>query len=218
MDIVALKTRMLSRKILAHISEEFRRVYKIREDHESVGMFTTDNDDVAYMAIDDATKKSRIEVVHADTLYGGEGCSTWSKYGGRIFVLFSGPKVADVKDGLRYATDFVNYHSGLQSFDGEEDLSFYAQTIPRAGKFFQERYGIPEGNAYSYLMAGPIEANYAIDKALKAGNTQLVHYWQPPSNCNSSGVLITGTESACRAAQKAFVEGLRFVFMNPLSY
>ena len=80
MKIRPIPTHMLSQKLLARISAEFRRVYQVPDEHGSVGMFTADNDDVAYLAVDDATKKARIQVLKADTFYGGEGCS-WSRYG-----------------------------------------------------------------------------------------------------------------------------------------
>ena len=87
--------------------------------------------------MDDASKKANIKLIHAETYYGGTTCS-WSKYGGSVFVLFSGPKVEDVKSGLRYVRDFIENHSELCNFDGDEGTAFYAQTIPRPGKYFQE--------------------------------------------------------------------------------
>ena len=73
--------------------------------------FLRDNDDIGYLAVDDASKKANIKLIHAQTYYGGSICS-WSKSnGGSVFVLFSGPKVEDVKSGLRYIKDFIENHS-----------------------------------------------------------------------------------------------------------
>ena len=214
MEIVKMKTNMLSRKLIAHVSPDYAKAYNLPEGHQSVGMFTVDNDDVGYLAMDDATKKANIKVIHAETFYGGEDCS-WSKYGGSIYVLFSGPKVADVRSGMDYVKNFIDRQSCLYNFDGDESTAFYAQTVPRAGKYFSEWCGIEEGKAYCYLVAAPTETNYALDKALKAGDTRIVRYWAPPSNANSSGAVLTGTESACRAAANAFVDALKFSLKNP---
>ena len=96
MKIVKMETHMLSQKVIANVTPEFARVYNIPEGHTSVGFFSADNDDIGYLAVDDASKKANIKLIHAETYYGGTTCS-WSKYGGSVFVLFSGPKVEDVK-------------------------------------------------------------------------------------------------------------------------
>ena len=171
MKIVKMETHMLSQKVIANVTPEFARVYNIPEGHTSVGFFSADNDDIGYLAVDDASKKANIKLIHAETYYGGTTCS-WSKYGGSVFVLFSGPKVEDVKSGLRYVRDFIENHSELCNFDGDEGTAFYAQTIPRPGKYFQEWCELKPGESYAYLVGGPIETNYALDKALKAGNTR----------------------------------------------
>ena len=108
MKIIRMQTKMLSQKIIANVSDEFARVYSLPEGHQSVGFFSVDNDDAGYLAVDDATKKADIKVIRAETFYGGSTCS-WSRYGGSVFVMFSGPKVADVKSGLAYVKDFIDY-------------------------------------------------------------------------------------------------------------
>lgn len=206
---------MISQKLIANVTPEMARIYEIPEEHQSVAFFSTDNDDVAYLAADDASKKANIKVVHAETFYSGLRGS-WSKYGGSVFVMISGPKVSDVKSGLAYIRDFIENRSELCNFDGDEGTAFYAQCIPKSGKFFKEFCDIEEGSAYAYLVGGPIETNYALDKALKAGNTKIARYWYPPSHANSSGAVLTGTESACRAATQAFIEALRFATEHPM--
>lgn len=215
MEIIRMKTKMLSQKIIANVSDEFARIYQLPKGHQSVGFFSVDNDDAGYLAVDDATKKADIKVIHAETFYGGSLCS-WSRYGGSVFVMFSGPKVADVKSGLSYVKDFIDNRTELCNFNGDRGTAFYAQCIPRAGKFFKEFCRIEEGTSYAYLVGGPIETNYALDKALKASETRIARYWYPPSHANSSGAVLAGTESACRAAAKAFVEGLRTAIENPM--
>lgn len=216
MQICKMKVNMLSQKVMANVSPEFAKAYNLPEDHRNVAIFSTDNDDVGYLAVDDASKKANIKVIHGETFYGGNMCS-WSKYGGGVFILFSGPKIQDVKSGLAYVKDYIENKSGLYNFDGDDGTAFYAECVPKVGKYMSEKYNIPEGSAYAYLVGGPIETNYALDKALKASETQIAYYWMPPSHANSSGALLYGTESACKAATRAFVDALRYAIENPMN-
>ena len=180
MEIIRMQTHMLSQKIIANVSEEFARVYKLPKGHQSVGFFSVDNDDAGYLAVDDATKKADIKVIHAETFYGGSLCS-WSRYGGSVFVMFSGPKVADVKSGLAYVKDFIDNRTELCNFDGDKGTAFYAQCVPRSGKFFEEFCGIPEGTAYAYLVGGPGRPGLPGTGIRRPMLTPAARYWREPS-------------------------------------
>ena len=56
MEIIRMKTNMLSQKIIANVSAEFAKAYHLPEGHQSVAFFSVDNDDAAYLAVEDATK------------------------------------------------------------------------------------------------------------------------------------------------------------------
>ena len=58
-------------QIVPHVTERYRKVWGIPEEHQSVGFISCDNEDVMWLAVDDATKKAKIEVVHAESVYGG---------------------------------------------------------------------------------------------------------------------------------------------------
>ena len=83
MKIVKMETHMLSQKVIANVTAEFARVYNIPEGHTSVGFFSTDNDDIGYLAVDDASKKANIKLIHAQTYYGGSICSFFRSEGRR---------------------------------------------------------------------------------------------------------------------------------------
>ena len=68
MKIVKMETHILSQKVIANVTPEFARVYNIPEGHTSVGFFSADNDDIGYLAVDDASKKANIKLIHADTM------------------------------------------------------------------------------------------------------------------------------------------------------
>jgi len=59
---------------------------------------------------------------------------------------------------------------------------------------------------------------YALDVALKAADVRLVAFYGPPSETNFGGGLLTGSQSACKAACDAFAEAVKFVADNPLNY
>ena len=56
----------------------------------------------------------------------------------------------------------------------------------------------------AYLIATPLEAIYGIDAALKAAEVEMKTFYGPPTETNFGGGLLTGTQSACRAACEAF--------------
>ena len=210
-----LSQSILSQKIIPNVNEEFAKMYHMPEGHKSAGILTADNDDVIYCALDDATKKSKIQVISAGTSYGGNACS-WSKYGGAIFALISGPKVADVKSGMNYIQDYVRTHPFLYALDDEENLAYYVDLIPKAGKYYQELLQVPEGTSLAYLAGPPAESVYALDKALKAGPTKVVKFWAPPSRGNCGGAILAGTESACKSSLEAFVQAMTYCAMHPM--
>ena len=216
MRVEKMGVRITSQKIIPHVSEEFAAAYGLPEGDQSVAFFSVDNDDAAYLAADDATKKARVHIVHAETFYGGRSCS-WSKYGGSILILMSGPRVDDVRSGMSYVNDFISCRTGLYCFDGDARTEFYAQTIARAGRYSSRAFGVEEGQSYCYLFGNPIESAYAIEKALRAGNTVMTRYWSPPSVSNSCGAVLTGTESACKTATQAYIDALRFATENPMN-
>ncbi len=217
MKITRRYPRMMSQKILANVSENFAKAYRLPEGHRSVGFFATDNDDIAYLAADDASKKARIKVLHAETMYGGSRFAGAPRTG-TVFIFFSAEKIQDIKSAMGYIRDFVENNSELYCFDDDRATSYYAQTIARTGPFFEEWANIPAGKAYSYLVGAPVETNLALDKALKAGDVKIARFFPSPTHANSCGAILTGTEAACRAATAAFVEGLKEVNRDPLHF
>ena len=70
----------------------------------------------------------------------------------------------------------------------------------------------------AYLVAPPLEAIYGLDAAMKAADVELVSFFEPPSETNFGGGLLTGTQSACLAACAAFAEAVKAVADNPQVY
>ena len=75
---------------------------------------------------------------------------------------------------------------------------------------------IPLGQPLAYLIAPPVEATVGLDAALKASDVELKELFAPPSETNFAGGLLTGSQSACRAACDAFAEAVCAVAANPI--
>ena len=74
---------------------------------------------------------------------------------------------------------------------------------------------MPLGSALAYLIAPPLESVVGLDAALKAADVRLCKFYDPPSQTNFGGGLLTGTQSACTAACQAFREAVMEVADRP---
>ena len=104
------------------------------------------------------------------------------------------------------------------SANEDNSLAFFPHTISRSGSYLSKEAGVPEGTPLAYMIAPPIEATYAIDAALKAAEVTMRLWWSPPSETNFSGALLSGTQSACRAACMAFQDAVLEVARSPHKY
>ena len=210
-----VQSKVTMQKVVPHVTDRYRKLWEIPETHRSVGFIACDNEDVMWLALDDATKKAKIEIVHAETVYGGVDYS-WSRYGGEITAVLSGENVSDVQNGLRYTKEYIENKAAIYMLDEEGTLGYYADWIPRAGHYYQKKLGIAEGTSLAYLVSTPVESTYALDKALKASQTKIAEMFYPPTRVNTGGGVLVGTESACRAAVQAFAEAVEYCAFHPM--
>ena len=94
-------------------------------------------------------------------------------------------------------------------------MAYLAHCVSRTGSYLSQVAGIPAGHALAYLIAPPEEAIYGLDAALKAAEVRLVAFYGPPSETNFGGGLLTGSQSACKAACEAFAAAVCSVVENP---
>jgi len=191
--------------------------FKLPEGHMSLGLFTSDCDDVSYTALDEATKKADVKVVYARSFYGGAANAN-TKLAGEVIGIISGPNPAEVRSGLNAIVDFIDNEASFYSANEDDTIAYYAHTISRSGSYLSEVAGIPEGEAIAYLIAPPLEAMYALDAAMKAADVRMAAFYGPPSETNFGGGLLTGSQSACKAACDAFAEAVCFVADQPTKY
>lgn len=213
-----IPVNILSIKMIPNVSPEMAKEFNLDPSHKSIGMITADCDDVTYTALDEATKASDVKVVYAKSFYGGAGNAS-TKLAGEVIGIISGPSPAEVRSGLNAIVDFIE--SGVATFiSANEDGSvpYYAYCVSRTGSYLSEQCGIREGEAIAYLIAPPIEAMYALDAAMKAAAVEMKAFFGPPSETNFGGALLTGSQSACKAACDAFAAAVKFVADNATDY
>lgn len=213
----ALRTTVLSVKMIPNVDPDMVKRLELPDGHRSIGMITTDCDDVGYTAIDEATKKADVKVAYAKSFYGGADNAN-TKLAGEFIGILSGPNPAEVKSGVDAAIDFIENDACFYSANEDDSIPYYAHCVSRTGSFLSDLGGIPEGEAMAYLIAPPIEAIYALDAALKAADVEMVEFFGPPSETNFGGGLLTGSQSACKAACDAFADAVIQVAENPLKY
>ena len=209
-----IPVNILATHTIANVSESLAARLSLPEGHRSIGIITTDCDDVTYCALDEATKSAAVEVVYGRSLYAGAANAS-TKYAGEVIGILAGPNPAEVQSGLRSAVSFIQDGAGFRSANEDDSVVYFAHTVSRTGTYLSQTAGVREGEALAYLIAPPLEAVVGLDEAMKAADVELVALYEPPSETNFGGGLLTGTQSACNAAAAAFAEAVKSVAARP---
>ncbi len=209
-----LPVTILATHTIANVSETMARRLELPAKHRSIGIITTDCDDVTYCALDEATKAAAVEVVYGKSLYAGAANAN-TKLAGEVIGILAGPNPSEVSSGLRSAVEFIESGVGFRSANEDDSVVYYAQTVSRTGSYLSKTAGVKEGEALAYLIAPPLESMVGLDEALKAADVELVALFEPPSETNFGGGLLTGTQSACNAACQAFAETVKAIAARP---
>lgn len=212
-----IRATVLSVKMIPNVNPDMAAALKLEPGQRSIGMLTTNIDDVSYTAIDEATKKADVKVVYARSFYGGSANAN-TKLAGEFIGILAGPNPAEVRSGLNAAIDFIEHEACFYSANDDDSIAYYAQCISRTGSYLSGVAGIEEGEAIAYLIAPPMEAMYAVDAALKAADVKMAAFYGPPTETNFGGGLLTGSQSACKAACDAFAAAVQFVADNPTKF
>lgn len=213
----AIRATVLSVKIISNVSPDLAEKFELKPHHKSLGLITADIDDVTYTALDEATKAADVEVVYGRSMYAGSANAS-TKLAGEVIGILAGPNPAEVRSGLNAAVDFIENEAHFVSANEDNTVPYFAHCISRTGSYLSKVAGIKEGEALAYLIAPPLEAMYGLDAALKAADVKMAAFFGPPSETNFGGGLLTGSQSACKAACDAFAAAVQFVAENPTNY
>ncbi|MDV8110597.1 ethanolamine utilization microcompartment protein EutL [Paraclostridium bifermentans] len=213
----AIRPNVLGVKIISNVSPEMAKKLNLEQNHKSLGLITADCDDVTYTALDEATKAAEVDVVYAKSMYAGAANAS-TKLAGEVIGIIAGPSPAEVRSGLNAVLDFMEYGATFISANDDDSIAYYAHCVSRTGTYLSKVANIREGEALAYLVAPPLEAMYALDAALKAADVSLCELFEPPTETNFAGALLTGSQSACKAACDAFAQAVIAVADNPTGF
>ncbi len=209
-----VKPNILATRLIPNVHPDYAEQLGLRPDQRSLALITCDIDDSLYVALDEATKMAEVEVVYARSFYAGSGYPS-GPLSGEIIGMLAGPDPAEARAGLNACIAYAQESAWFYSANDDDSQVFFPHTISRSGSYLSQEAGVPEGTPLAYLIAPPIEATYAIDAALKAAEVTLRVWWKPPSETNFAGALLSGSQSACRAACMAFQDAVLDVARDP---
>lgn len=210
----AMKTTILSVRYIPNADQGMIKSLKLPKSITSLGIITTDCDDVSYTALDEATKKADVRVAYAQSMYAGAANAS-TKLAGEFIGIMAGPNPEEVRSGIEAAITFIENDACFYSANEDDSIVYYAHCISRTGSYLSKQAKIETGEAMAYLIAPPVEAMVALDEALKAADVELKLFYGPPTETNFAGGLLTGDQAACQAACQAFADKVCEVANNP---
>ena len=206
-----IPVQILAVRYLANASPVLCDALGAPRGYPALGMLTTDCDDATYIALDAATKAAEVEVAYGRSFYGGAANAS-TPHAGEVMGILAGQTPGAVHSGMEAALSTLE---GL-GFEQMNNVPYLAHTVASAGAFLAKEAGVRPGTALAYLIAPPLEGMYAMDAALKAADVTLCKLYAPPSETNFGGGLLSGTQSACEAACRAFAEAVKEVAARPV--
>ena len=204
-----IKTEVLAVRYLANASPSLCKALGVPKEYPSLAMVTTDSDDPTYIALDAGTKAADVKVCYCRSFYAG-AANAATPNAGEVIGIVAGPDPGTVRSGME-ATLAMLERVGFQ----DVGVPCLAHTVSSCGSFLAAEAGVPVGAALAYLIAPPLESMYALDAAMKAADVKLCKLYNPPSETNFGGGLLTGSQSACDAACGAFLRAVEEVAQNP---
>jgi ethanolamine utilization protein EutL len=214
-----LKPEPLAMRLIPNVHAGVAEAFGLKPHEKSIAMITATIDDPLYIGGDEATKKADVRVAFCHSHYAGGNYPSGPLSGEALLVL-AAPNpaeataglnaVCELLDTLRYSTVELTQPKGL--------LAWLAYTIARPGTYLAEAANAGPGMAIAYLAAPPLEGVYAVERALKAADVAVGAFTKPPSETNYMGALLIGSQSACRAACKAFDEAVFAVATSPTAF
>ena len=206
-----IPVKILAVRYLANASPALCNALGAPKGYPSLAMLTTDCDDATYIALDAATKAAEVEVAYGRSFYAGAANAS-TPNAGEVIGILAGQTPGAVRSGMEAALSALE----RLGFEETNNVPYLAHTVSSAGSFLAKEAGVRPGTALAYLIAPPLEGMYAMDAALKAADVKLCKLYNPPSETNFGGGLLSGTQSACEAACAAFGSAVREVAARPV--
>ena len=212
-----VRPKILAARIISNVDRGYAKHLNLKDHQRSLAVITCDIDDALYVSLDEATKFAEVEVVYAKSFYAGSGYPS-GPLSGEIIGILAGPTPAEARSGLDACIAYAEEEACFYTANEEGDLTFFPHLISSTGSYLSEAAGIRRGAPLAYLIAPPLEATIGLDAAMKAAGVEMKVFYEPPSETNFAGGLLTGTQSACRAACAAFQDTVLDIASTPRKY
>ncbi len=212
-----IKPEILAVRIIPNLDSGLGKKLNLAPNQRSLGLITCTIDDALYVSIDEGTKMADVEVVYAKSFYAGAAHAS-GPLSGEIIAMFAGPDPAEVRAAVAATQAYAQNEAWFYAADQSGANAFFAHTVSRTGSYLSKMADVPLGEPLAYLIACPLEATFGLDAALKAADVEIRVWFEPPSETNFSGGLLTGTQSACKAACDAFREAVLEVANDPIRF
>jgi ethanolamine utilization protein EutL len=186
--------------------------------HVSLGLVTCDQDDALYVALDEATKHARVDVVFARSFYAGSAHAS-GRLSGEILGVLAAAEPQAIEDGLAALIACLAHDACFYDADGKRGVTVFPHVIGSLGHYLSREAGLAPGEPMAYLVAPPMEATLGFDAALKAAAVRAVKVTPPPTETNFACAWLTGISpgdlAACEAAAVAFAAAVVEVAARP---
>lgn len=210
-----LKTTVLSVQLIPNADPALLKALKAPKGFPSLGVITTDSDDVSYAALDEATKKAGVRVVYARSMYAGSANAS-TKLAGEFLGILAGPDPEEIRSGMEAAISFIEHDAAFISANEDDSIVYFAHCISASGGYLSKQAKVAQGESLAYLIAPPLEAMVGVDAALKMAQVELRVFYGPPTETNFAGALLTGDQAACKVACEAFADTVIKIANRPL--
>lgn len=208
MDLVPLKPKLLAKKLIHQVSPNLAAHYGVENpDHTSLGLVTCDMDDALYVALDEGTKHANIDVVYAKSFYAGSNHSS-GPFSGEAIGVISAKDPEEIQSGLRAIEECLLKDAWFYSVLPEQKINFFPHVVSSVGHYLSKVAEVPVGSSLAYLIACPVEALMGLDAACKAARVEVAKFYGPPTETNFAGGLLSGTQTECEHAAKAFAQAV----------
>jgi ethanolamine utilization protein EutL len=175
--------------------------------HTSLGLITCDQDDSLYVALDEATKQSDVDVVFAQSFYAGAAHAS-GRLSGEVIGVLAAADPQIIEDGITATLRCLAHDACFYDADGKRTIAVFPHVISAVGRYLAAELGVTVGEPVAYLVAPPLEFTIALDAALKAADVRAIKIITPPTPTNFACAYLTsitaGDLSACEAAATAF--------------
>lgn len=203
-----LSPTVLSVKRLPGADPALLRAYGADPDrHRALGLITCDQDDPTYVALDEATKHSPVDVVFARSFYAGSAHASGA-LSGEILGVLAGADIDEIDAGLEALLACLKHDACFYAANDKGTVTVFPHVITALGTYLSAQAGLRPGEPMAYLVAPPMEATIGLDAALKAADVRAVKVFTPPTETNFAASWLTGDLHSCEAAAMAFANAV----------